>query len=184
MKTLSIVTVAALLFTPIAGQADLLGIRAANRVEGGDYTARTKGSNNVANAASIRINGGGAGEVSNRVEAGGTVSASATGDNNMVNSASVMLEHSSAEKVSNRVQVDTITNAVHGNDNVSNIGSVMLQNATAGSVVGAMLGAERLPARWIRPLRNQLRSAVRDYDRIAITDLADIAARINARLWK
>ena len=54
MKTLSLITVAALLLTPAAGHADLLGIRAANRVEGGDYTARTKGRGNVANAASIR----------------------------------------------------------------------------------------------------------------------------------
>ena len=103
MKTLSLITVAALLLTPVAGQADLLGIRAANRVEGGDYTARTKGSGNVANAASIRINGSNAGEVSNRVEAGGSVYGPNSGEKHTVDSARVMLEDSSAKKVSARV---------------------------------------------------------------------------------
>lgn len=39
-----------------------------------------------------------------------------------------------------RVKVDAITNAVHGNDNVSNIGSVLMQNATAGTVDSSVSG--------------------------------------------
>jgi ADP-ribosylglycohydrolase len=54
--------------------------------------------------------------------------------------------------------------------------------ATAGSVLGAMLGARRLPVRWIRPLRNRLRSIVTDYDHLAITAIADMALDINTRL--
>jgi ADP-ribosylglycohydrolase len=54
--------------------------------------------------------------------------------------------------------------------------------ATAGSVLGAMLGADRLPARWIRPLRNRLRSIVSGYDNLKITDVADAAFAINRKL--
>lgn len=56
--------------------------------------------------------------------------------------------------------------------------------ATAGSVLGAMLGADRLPGRWVRPLKNRLRSFVIGYDNAAITDIADEALAINRRLAK
>jgi len=56
--------------------------------------------------------------------------------------------------------------------------------ATAGSVIGAMLGAERLPAKWVRPLRDTIRSMVVGYDNVRITELADVAWRINAGLRK
>jgi ADP-ribosylglycohydrolase len=56
--------------------------------------------------------------------------------------------------------------------------------ATAGSVVGAMLGEDQLPAKWIRPLRNHLRSFVVGYDNMAITDVADLAFNINRTLRK
>ncbi|MBI4579414.1 MAG: ADP-ribosylglycohydrolase family protein [Planctomycetes bacterium] len=54
--------------------------------------------------------------------------------------------------------------------------------ATAGSVLGAMLGAEALPGRWIRPLHNRLRSIVVGYDNLPITDVADMALEFNLRL--
>ncbi len=54
--------------------------------------------------------------------------------------------------------------------------------ATAGSVLGAMLGAGRLPARWIRPLHNRLRSYVTGYDNAKLTDVADAALEINRKL--
>ncbi len=44
--------------------------------------------------------------------------------------------------------------------------------ATAGSVIGAMLGAETLPYKWVGPLNNLIRSAVAGYDPIEITNLA------------
>jgi ADP-ribosylglycohydrolase len=54
--------------------------------------------------------------------------------------------------------------------------------ATAGSVVGALVGADALPARWIRPLHNHLRSIVVGYDHLAITEVADMALEINRML--
>ena len=54
--------------------------------------------------------------------------------------------------------------------------------ATAGSVLGAILGADRLPAKWIRPLRNRLRSIVVGYDNARVTDLADEAWNVNRRI--
>jgi len=54
--------------------------------------------------------------------------------------------------------------------------------ATAGSVVGAMLGADRLPAKWTRPLHNRIRSMVVGYDNARITDIADLAFDINRKL--
>jgi ADP-ribosylglycohydrolase len=54
--------------------------------------------------------------------------------------------------------------------------------ATAGSVVGAMLGARRLPAKWVRPMANKLRSIVSGYDNIKITDVADMALAVNRKL--
>lgn len=54
--------------------------------------------------------------------------------------------------------------------------------ATAGSVLGAMLGAEALPSRWIGPLNNRIRSMVVGYDSISITGIADVALEINRKL--
>ena len=54
--------------------------------------------------------------------------------------------------------------------------------ATAGSVLGAMLGAQNLPAKWINPLHNRIRSMVVGYDDIAITDVADMAYEVNRKL--
>ena len=56
--------------------------------------------------------------------------------------------------------------------------------ATAGSVLGAMLGADRLPAGWVRPLRNRIRSMVVGYDNVRITDVADKAFAFNWKLAK
>jgi len=47
--------------------------------------------------------------------------------------------------------------------------------ATAGSVLGAMLGARALPLKWVRPMHNRLRSDVVGYDNSSITGLADVA---------
>ena len=44
--------------------------------------------------------------------------------------------------------------------------------ATAGSVVGTVLGAERLPAQFVEPLRDRTRSAVFGHDQSKISDLA------------
>jgi ADP-ribosylglycohydrolase len=44
--------------------------------------------------------------------------------------------------------------------------------ATAGSVLGTMLGARRLPEKWIKPLNNCLRSSVAGFDNSAFDQLA------------
>ncbi len=44
--------------------------------------------------------------------------------------------------------------------------------ATVGSIIGAMLGASRLPAKWIAPLGDRVRSDVAGYDRARISELA------------
>ena len=44
--------------------------------------------------------------------------------------------------------------------------------ATAGSVVGTMLGARQLPAKWIGPLNNRIRSSLKGFDNAAFDDLA------------
>ncbi len=56
--------------------------------------------------------------------------------------------------------------------------------ATAGSVLGAMLGADALPKKWIKLLNNRLRSFVVGYDNWAITDVADLALEIHGTLRK
>lgn len=44
--------------------------------------------------------------------------------------------------------------------------------ATSGSIAGAMLGARRLPEKWIKPLRDSLMGQVAGYHPVAISELA------------
>lgn len=44
--------------------------------------------------------------------------------------------------------------------------------ATVGSVTGALAGVERLPARWVEPLRNRLSSSLPGFDGIGFDELA------------
>jgi hypothetical protein len=50
--------------------------------------------------------------------------------------------------------------------------------ATVGSVTGTMLGASRLPSRWIEPLDNRIRSSLRGFDNSAIDLLAQRTLKI------
>lgn len=50
--------------------------------------------------------------------------------------------------------------------------------ATAGSVFGAMHGAETLPAHWVDPLHDLVRTAILGYDRSAVSDLAARTLRL------
>ena len=50
--------------------------------------------------------------------------------------------------------------------------------ATAGSVAGIISGAKQLPAHWVEPLNDTVRSAIRGFDRSAISDLADRTVRL------
>lgn len=44
--------------------------------------------------------------------------------------------------------------------------------ATVGSVVGAVLGTDGIPAHWVEPLHDTVRSAVFGFDSVSISDLA------------
>ena len=50
--------------------------------------------------------------------------------------------------------------------------------ATAGSILGVMIGAERIPAHWTAPLGDTLRSAVAGFDGASIAGLASRTARL------
>lgn len=50
--------------------------------------------------------------------------------------------------------------------------------ATAGSILGAMLGAKKLPARWTDPLHDTLHTAIPNYAPIAISECARRSAAI------
>jgi ADP-ribosylglycohydrolase len=50
--------------------------------------------------------------------------------------------------------------------------------ATVGSIMGAALGAKRLPREWIEPLGDEVRSWVPGYDRMKIQELVERTARL------
>jgi len=93
--------------------------------------------------------------------------------------------------------VHTINNAavvvmalVHGKDDFGQTIGIAVSagwdtdcnGATAGSVIGAILGARKLPARWIRPLRDTIRSEVRGYDGVSMSRLAAMAADLHRKI--
>jgi ADP-ribosylglycohydrolase len=44
--------------------------------------------------------------------------------------------------------------------------------ATTGSIMGTILGADKLPSKWISPLRNKIRSSLKGFDNSLLSDLA------------
>ena len=50
--------------------------------------------------------------------------------------------------------------------------------ATAGSIFGALHGAEALPGHWVDPLNDTVRSAIMGYDHSTLSDLADRTLRL------
>ena len=146
MNRISLLLLTVLLISPHVVQADILGLRTENQVQGGEYQAQTKGHNNVDNAGSISLSGSSAAVVSNQVRATGKIAAMAEGNDNTVNSGSIQLHNTSASQVSNRVDVDSIANNVRGNNNVSNIGAVSLRNTTVGRVSSEVSGQQVMGA--------------------------------------
>ena len=53
--------------------------------------------------------------------------------------------------------------------------------ATVGSVVGMMLGAKKLPPKWIRPLHNTLKTGIVGYNVVKISDLAKETLRLHKK---
>ena len=56
--------------------------------------------------------------------------------------------------------------------------------ATAGSIVGIMLGAKALPEKWIKPLNNRVESAVIGYNNSRISELAKRTLKISKAFLK
>jgi ADP-ribosylglycohydrolase len=50
--------------------------------------------------------------------------------------------------------------------------------ATVGSIMGTMLGANKLPPKWIAPLNNHIRSSLKGFDMASLGDLAKRTAQI------
>jgi len=44
--------------------------------------------------------------------------------------------------------------------------------ATAGSIIGVLLGVRALPAKWIDPLNNRIRTSLHGFDNSSFTELA------------
>ncbi|MBT3286415.1 MAG: ADP-ribosylglycohydrolase family protein, partial [Victivallales bacterium] len=53
--------------------------------------------------------------------------------------------------------------------------------ATAGSVLGLMLGAKAMPAQWIAPLNDTLVTGLAGYHKVSLTDMAAKTVRLAAR---
>jgi ADP-ribosylglycohydrolase len=56
--------------------------------------------------------------------------------------------------------------------------------ATVGSIFGAVVGANGLPARWIENFNDRTRSAVIGFDGSKFTDLAQRSLAVNRRVWQ
>lgn len=93
--------------------------------------------------------------------------------------------------------VHTINNAalvaaalLHGNaDFTRSIGIAVAggwdtdcNGATVGSILGVVLGANALPQKWITPLNNRIHSAVRGFENVLISDLAERTYRVSQEL--
>jgi len=50
--------------------------------------------------------------------------------------------------------------------------------ATVGSIIGTMLGKQALPAKWIAPLNNRIRSSLKGFDHSSLDALAERTMRL------
>ena len=50
--------------------------------------------------------------------------------------------------------------------------------ATVGSIMGTLLGAKKLPSKWISPLNDRIRSSLKGYDNVSISGLAKRTAHV------
>lgn len=53
--------------------------------------------------------------------------------------------------------------------------------ATVGSIVGAIIGADKLPAKWTGPIKDTLETGVAGYSRVQLRDLAEETAKLAER---
>ena len=50
--------------------------------------------------------------------------------------------------------------------------------ATVGSIIGTILGAKRLPGKWIAPLNNRIRSSLKGFDNVSIDEVVYRTAKL------
>ncbi len=51
--------------------------------------------------------------------------------------------------------------------------------ATVGSIMGTMIGAKKLPPKWIEPLNNKIRSSLKGFDNSLLSDLSKRTAKLS-----
>jgi ADP-ribosylglycohydrolase len=56
--------------------------------------------------------------------------------------------------------------------------------ATAGSVLGAILGARKLPGKWIKPMRDTLFTGMAGYNKVSLTQMARETVALAGKLGK
>ena len=56
--------------------------------------------------------------------------------------------------------------------------------ATVGSIMGTMLGAKKLPSKWISPLNNKIRNSLKGLDNSLHSDLAKRTLKLSKYLSK
>jgi ADP-ribosylglycohydrolase len=71
----------------------------------------------------------------------------------------------------------TICNVVMGGWDTDSNG------ATVGSIMGTILGAKKLPSKWISPLNNKIRSSLKGFDNALLSDLAKRTAKLSKYLY-
>jgi ADP-ribosylglycohydrolase len=55
--------------------------------------------------------------------------------------------------------------------------------ATVGSIMGTMLGAKKLPSKWISPLNNKIRSSMKGFDNSLLSDLAKRTSKLSKYIY-
>jgi ADP-ribosylglycohydrolase len=50
--------------------------------------------------------------------------------------------------------------------------------ATVGSIMGTLIGAKKLPPKWISPLHNQIRSSLKGFDNAMLSKIARRTAKV------
>jgi ADP-ribosylglycohydrolase len=56
--------------------------------------------------------------------------------------------------------------------------------ATAGSILGAIIGAKNIPAYWWKPFHNKTRTYLNDHEWFTNTDIAHRFIRVAERTWR
>ena len=56
--------------------------------------------------------------------------------------------------------------------------------ATVGAIAGTIIGFDRLPSKWIASLNNKIRSSLKGFDNLAISNLAERTYKLNNKFYE